>query len=135
MAFHFKKDEELKALIAYTNQTFFPGMSVEQMVGDIIKRTALLMAKWMDVGFCHGVMNTDNMSILGLTIDYGPFGFLDEFDNGFICNHSDYAGRYAFDQQPMVALWNLSRLAQALVPHIAPEEAMLALEEYQTMFT
>ncbi len=68
-------------------------------------------------------MNTDNMSIIGLTIDYGPFGFLDEFDAGFICNHSDYAGRYAFDQQPNVGLWNLYKLAQTLVPLVEPEEA------------
>jgi uncharacterized protein YdiU (UPF0061 family) len=80
-------------------------------------------------------MNTDNMSIIGLTIDYGPFGFLDEFDAGFICNHSDYGGRYAFDQQPQVALWNLYKLAQTLVPLIKVEAAEEVLGEYQTIFT
>ena len=60
------------------------------------------MAQWQAVGFSHGVMNTDNMSILGLTLDYGPFGFLDAFDPGYVCNHSDTGGRYAFDQQPDV---------------------------------
>ena len=81
---------------------------------EVALRTAELMAQWQAVGFSHGVMNTDNMSILGLTLDYGPFGFLDAFDPGFVCNHSDTHGRYAYDQQPDVAAWNLTRLAQAL---------------------
>ena len=72
------------------------------------------MAQWQAVGFCHGVMNTDNMSILGLTLDYGPFGFMETFDPGYICNHSDPQGRYAYDQQPQVGLWNLACLAHAL---------------------
>ena len=63
-----------------------------------------MIARWMAVGFSHGVMNTDNMSILGLTIDYGPYGWLDAYDRGFICNHTDSIGRYAFDQQPAVGL-------------------------------
>ena len=79
-------------------------------------RTATLLAHWQALGFCHGVMNTDNMSILGLTIDYGPFGFLDAFDPHHICNHTDQQGRYAFSRQPQVAWWNLHALAQALVP-------------------
>jgi len=70
-----------------------------------------------------------------LTIDYGPFGFLDEFDADFICNHSDFGGRYAFDQQPNVGLWNLYKLAQTLVPLIEVEDAEAVLGEYQTVFT
>jgi serine/tyrosine/threonine adenylyltransferase len=85
------------------------------------------------------VMNTDNMSILGLTIDYGPFGFLDAFDPGHICNHSDEQGRYAFARQPNVAFWNLHALAQAMLPLIgsgdeASELALAALEPYKTAF-
>ena len=80
----------------------------------VTQRTAKLMAQWQAVGFCHGVMNTDNMSILGLTLDYGPFGFMETFDPGYICNHSDPQGRYAYDQQPQVGLWNLACLAHAL---------------------
>ncbi|KAJ2910647.1 hypothetical protein GGI21_000670, partial [Coemansia aciculifera] len=80
----------------------------------VIERTAGMVAAWQAAGFCHGVMNTDNMSILGLTIDYGPFAFLDAYDPDFICNHSDPAGRYAFNEQPRVALWNLVRLAGPL---------------------
>jgi uncharacterized protein YdiU (UPF0061 family) len=78
--------------------------------------TADLMAQWQAVGFCHGVMNTDNMSILGLTIDYGPFGFLDQFDPNHICNHSDISGRYRWRYQPDVGFWNIGALAQALAP-------------------
>ncbi|KAJ2723188.1 hypothetical protein GGI07_002823 [Coemansia sp. Benny D115] len=80
----------------------------------VVERTALMVAKWQAVGFCHGVMNTDNMSILGLTLDYGPFAFLDAYDPSFICNHSDPAGRYAFNEQPRVAHWNCLRLAGPL---------------------
>jgi uncharacterized protein YdiU (UPF0061 family) len=99
------------------------------------RRTARLMAQWQAVGFCHGVMNTDNMSILGLTIDYGPFGFLDAFDPGHICNHSDHQGRYAYARQPNVAYWNLHALAQALLPLIDDvEKAQEALEPYRTEF-
>jgi uncharacterized protein YdiU (UPF0061 family) len=93
------------------------------------------MADWQAVGFCHGVMNTDNMSILGLTIDYGPYGFLDAFDPGHVCNHSDHQGRYAYARQPNVAFWNLHALAQALLPLIDDQEAALeALEPYKTEF-
>jgi uncharacterized protein YdiU (UPF0061 family) len=77
------------------------------------RRTGELMAHWMAVGFMHGVMNTDNMSILGLTLDYGPFGFMEAFDAGHICNHSDHQGRYTYRNQPHVAQWNLYRLADA----------------------
>ncbi len=93
---------------------------------EVVQRTARLMAQWQNVGFCHGVMNTDNMSVLGLTIDYGPFGFLDGFASGHICNHSDEAGRYAYEQQPRVGYWNSSKLLQATLPllHEEPEQAV-----------
>jgi serine/tyrosine/threonine adenylyltransferase len=101
----------------------------------VARRTATLVASWQAVGFCHGVMNTDNMSILGLTIDYGPFGFLDAFDPGHVCNHSDHGGRYAYARQPNVAFWNLHALAQALLPLIADTDlALAALEPYKTAF-
>ncbi|HEY2925615.1 protein adenylyltransferase SelO [Piscinibacter sp.] len=99
------------------------------------RRTAELLAQWQAVGFCHGVMNTDNMSILGLTIDYGPYGFLDAFDPGHICNHSDEQGRYAYARQPNIAFWNLHALAQAMLPLMRDdEEALAALEPYKTVF-
>ncbi|MBA4178454.1 MAG: YdiU family protein [Leptothrix sp. (in: Bacteria)] len=102
----------------------------------VTRRTAALLAQWQAVGFCHGVMNTDNMSILGLTIDYGPFGFLDAFDPGHVCNHSDHQGRYAWARQPNVALWNLHALAQALLPLMGDdtETALAALQAYHTAY-
>lgn len=94
-------------------------------------RTADLIAGWQSVGFCHGVMNTDNMSILGLTLDYGPFQFLDGYDPAHICNHTDTQGRYAFARQPQIAHWNLYCLAQALMLLIRDQELALgALQAY-----
>ncbi|MCR2746927.1 protein adenylyltransferase SelO [Limnobacter parvus] len=84
----------------------------------VVERTARMVAQWQAVGFCHGVMNTDNMSLLGLTIDYGPYGFIDGFDIDHICNHSDHQGRYSYRNQPRIAHWNLYALAQALSPLI-----------------
>lgn len=99
--------------------------------GDVVERTARLIARWQAVGFSHGVMNTDNMSILGLTIDYGPFGFMDDYQPDYICNHSDHQGRYAFDNQPAVGLWNLHRLAQSLSGLMTTDELESALARYE----
>jgi uncharacterized protein YdiU (UPF0061 family) len=105
------------------------------MLGEVAERTAAMVALWQSVGFCHGVMNTDNMSILGLTIDYGPFQFMDGFDPGHICNHSDQQGRYAFARQPSVAYWNLMCLGQALLPLIGDSDATLAaLDRFKTAY-
>ena len=90
--------------------------------GQVCRRTARLMARWVAAGFAHGVMNTDNMSILGITLDYGPYGFLDDYDAGFICNHTDEDGRYAFGRQPAVGMWNCARLGEALM--VLDREAM-----------
>ncbi|WP_455207387.1 protein adenylyltransferase SelO [Kaarinaea lacus] len=106
----------------------------------VIERTASLIAQWQAVGFSHGVMNSDNMSILGLTIDYGPFGFMETYDPGYICNHSDYHGRYAYNQQPNIGLFNLSCFAQAILPLLSdePEQAVEIakdkLEKYQSLY-
>jgi len=105
-----------------------------ELLREVIARTAKLVAQWQAVGFCHGVMNTANMSILGLTIDYGPYGFMEGFDRGHICNHSDEGGRYAYRMQPLIAHWNLHCLAQALVPLVEVEEAQPALDEYEGLF-
>ncbi|HEY0333494.1 MAG TPA: YdiU family protein [Stenotrophomonas sp.] len=97
-----------------------PGAGPErdaEWFGQVCERTAEMVAQWMRVGFVHGVMNTDNMSILGLTIDYGPYGWLEDYDPDWTPNTTDAAGRrYRFGTQPQVAYWNLSRLAQALAP-------------------
>jgi uncharacterized protein YdiU (UPF0061 family) len=105
------------------------------LLDEVQERTAKLLAQWQAVGFCHGVMNTDNMSLLGLTIDYGPFQFMDGFDPAHICNHSDHQGRYAYGRQPNVAYWNLYCLGQALAPLIDDQEMTLqVLEGYKTLF-
>ena len=101
---------------------------------EVVERTARLMAMWIAAGFAHGVMNTDNFSITGLTIDYGPYGWMDGYDPAFVCNHSDWAGRYGFDQQPMVGLWNCARLGEALHPLVDEPTALAALERYRTAY-
>ena len=95
----------------------------------VLKRSAKLVAQWQSVGFCHGVLNTDNMSILGLTLDYGPFGFMDKFAFNHICNHTDSQGRYSFANQPQVFYWNLLCLAQALLPLMARDDSDEAMEQ------
>lgn len=129
----------LQALVDWTIEHFYPECREARspalaLLQAVIERTARLMAQWQAVGFCHGVMNTDNMSILGLTLDYGPFGFLDGFDAGHICNHSDETGRYAYNQQPQIALWNLQALAQALLPLLDREAAIETLRGFQDLF-
>ena len=101
------------------------------LLQQIVTRTATLMAQWQLVGFAHGVMNTDNFSITGCTFDYGPYGFLDAYQPSFICNHSDNTGRYAWNQQPSIGLWNLNALAYALSPLIDKEDIMAALQSYE----
>ncbi len=131
--------EPIRHLADYVIARYYPALKdladpYPEFLRQVSLRTADLMAQWQAVGFSHGVMNTDNMSILGLTLDYGPFGFLDAFDPGFVCNHSDTGGRYAFDQQPDVAAWNLTKLAQALVPLMSVETASGAISEYPQAF-
>ncbi|KLN66254.1 protein adenylyltransferase SelO [Vibrio sp. VPAP30] len=103
------------------------------MFTKVVNATAEMIAMWQAYGFAHGVMNTDNMSIIGDTFDYGPFGFLDDYDPSYICNHSDYQGRYAFDQQPRIGLWNLSALAHSLSPLIERDELEQALSSFEPL--
>lgn len=126
---------ELQQLADYVIDTFRPECRAaanpyDALLRDVSRRTGELMAHWMAVGFMHGVMNTDNMSILGLTLDYGPFGFMEAFDAGHICNHSDHQGRYTYRNQPHVAQWNLYCLAEAFLPLIkSPKQARAAIDE------
>ena len=141
---HGDRHEQLKVLADYVIDRYYPackatpkyaGNSYANLLEAVSERTAETVAQWQCVGFCHGVMNTDNMSILGLTIDYGPFQFLDGYVPGHICNHSDTGGRYAFNKQPNIAYWNLYALGQALLPLIGEQElAIAALESYKTVF-
>ena len=93
------------------------------------------MAEWQAVGFNHGVMNTDNMSIAGLTIDYGPYAFLDDYDAGYICNHTDQYGRYSFGNQPTIGEWNLRALMAALSPLIHREKMEESMTAYWKIYT
>lgn len=135
--FYYRREaQKVRELADFAIRHYWPHLHDEAdkyalWFGDVIARTATLIAHWQAVGFAHGVMNTDNMSILGLTIDYGPFGFLDDYQPGFICNHSDYQGRYSFDNQPTIGLWNLQRLGQTLSPFVPVEALNAALESYQ----
>ncbi len=131
--------EQLRILADYVIDRHFGRLrdasdKYARFFSEVVERTAKLIAQWQAVGWAHGVMNTDNMSILGLTLDYGPFGFMDDYDAGFICNHSDHNGRYAFNQQPYIGLWNLSCLAQALLPLAEKEALKAALETYTPTF-
>ncbi|WP_455378045.1 protein adenylyltransferase SelO [Petrachloros mirabilis] len=131
--------EHLKALADYVIEQHFPHLQgasdkYSRFFAEVVERTAKLIARWQAVGWAHGVMNTDNMSILGLTLDYGPYGFMDDYDAGFICNHSDHNGRYAFNQQPYIGLWNLSCLAQALLPLVERDAVKSALDSYTLLF-
>ncbi len=137
---------ELEQLFDYTVSTHFgdlwPDQSeprarvVPRVFARVVERTAQMICHWMRVGFVHGVMNTDNMSILGLTIDYGPYGWLEDFDPGWTPNTTDAAGRrYCFGNQPKVAQWNLARLAGALLPLADDAESLSAiLDGFGPMF-
>jgi uncharacterized protein YdiU (UPF0061 family) len=116
--------EALKRLANYVIREHFAGLSYADWFREICRRTALLIVDWMRLGFVHGVMNTDNMSILGLTVDYGPYGWLEGYDPLWTPNTTDAQGRrYCYGNQPHIAQWNLARLAEALLP-LAPREAL-----------
>lgn len=135
--FYYRREpENVRRLLDYVMTRHWPWLvdeadNISLWLEDVIARTAKLIAAWQTVGFAHGVMNTDNMSILGLTLDYGPWGFLDDYQPGYICNHSDYQGRYAFDNQPAVGLWNLQKLAQTLSPFVSAQRLNACLDSYQ----
>jgi uncharacterized protein YdiU (UPF0061 family) len=118
--------DALRKLADYVCRNYFANKDIQEVFQEICRRTALLMADWMRLGFVHGVMNTDNLSILGLTIDYGPYGWLEGYDLEWTPNTTDAEGRrYCYGNQPHVAQWNLARLAEALLP-LVPQKERLA---------
>ncbi|WP_220814691.1 protein adenylyltransferase SelO [Pseudomonas paralcaligenes] len=124
--YYTNQHERLKELGEHVLACHFPACLADKnpwaaMFREVVERNAELIARWQAYGFCHGVMNSDNMSILGITFDFGPYAFLDDFDANHICNHSDDAGRYSFSNQVPIAHWNLSALAQALTPFVEVE--------------
>jgi serine/tyrosine/threonine adenylyltransferase len=138
--FYQNKPDQLKQLADYVIDRFYPQLRettnpYQALLEEVTRRTAHMIAQWQAVGFMHGVMNTDNMSILGQTLDYGPFGFMEAFDAQHICNHTDQQGRYSYAMQPQIGHWNCYALGQALLPLIgAVESAQAALDVYQPAF-
>ena len=136
-----KELENLTKLTDWTIARYYPHIQGENKILDwfreVMERTAAMVVEWQRVGFVHGVMNTDNMSILGLTIDYGPFSFLDDFDPNFTPNTTDLPGRrYAFGKQPSIAYWNLGCLAGAIAPLFpGTEELVAVLEEFGNVYS
>jgi len=133
----------LQQLVDYTLVRYFPDagapsrLAYAELFAEVARRTARLIARWQSVGFVHGVMNTDNMSILGLTIDYGPYGWLDDFNPDWTPNTTDAQfGRYRYAQQPGIGLWNLQRLAVALAPLFGDDVSPLeqALRDYGPVY-
>jgi len=131
------RDDILDVMLDYAISTFYA--EIDKTIEDrkakilafyteVVTRTAKLVAHWQCVGFCHGVLNTDNMSILGLTIDYGPFGFMERFDPDFICNASDDGGRYTYAKQPEICKWNLGKFAEAIGAAVPVAETIEILE-------
>ncbi|MEA9356391.1 YdiU family protein [Bacteriovorax sp. PP10] len=136
---HTNQLEELKTLVEFAIENYFSAYKDHPnryvlFFQDIVKRTAKLFAGWQSVGFCHGVLNTDNMSILGLTLDYGPYGFINHFDQDHVCNHSDHEGRYSLGNQPSIGMWNLQMLGIALESLIPEVDRKRTLETYPQIF-
>lgn len=137
--------EALSTLTNYTLERFYPDMHNDKnpalsLLNRVVDKQAYLVAKWMSVGFIHGVMNTDNVSISGETIDYGPAAFIDEYDPVTVFSFIDKRGRYAYANQPKIAQWNLARLAESLLPLIDSDDkvaivhAQDALESFSENF-
>ncbi|UKK98542.1 protein adenylyltransferase SelO [Brevibacillus brevis] len=137
--------EDLRALADYTLQRHFPKIAAEEnryllLLKEVIQRQAALISKWQLAGFIHGVMNTDNMAISGETIDYGPCAFMDTYDPATVFSSIDVQGRYAYGNQPYIAVWNLSRFAESLLPLLHENEAQAvkvaedALAEFSKLY-
>ncbi|MGM0876368.1 MAG: protein adenylyltransferase SelO [Bacillota bacterium] len=134
--------EELRVLADYTLKRHFPDVEADEsrylsLLQEVIKRQALLIAKWQLVGFIHGVMNTDNMTISGETIDYGPCAFMDAYDPATVFSSIDIQGRYAYGNQPNIAAWNLARFAETLLSllHVNQAEAVKLAQDAISDFT
>jgi uncharacterized protein YdiU (UPF0061 family) len=137
--------EALITLASYTLRRHYPdaagsGNDALALLERVVEAQANLVARWLGVGFVHGVMNTDNTAVSGETIDYGPCAFLDEYDPNKTFSSIDHDGRYAFANQPRIALWNLARFGEALLPLLADDEDMAArlaterLQRFSTLF-
>ena len=131
--YYTQQEEQLKTLGEFVLREYFPDCLNDEkpylaFFREVVERNAQMIACWQAYGFCHGVMNTDNMSILGITFDYGPYAFLDDFDANHICNHSDDTGRYSFSNQVPIAHWNLAALGQTLVHFVEVDDLRATLD-------
>lgn len=140
-AAHHHGQDALKTLTDHTIRLYFPELVTlpeaeryKKWLTVVVERTARLIADWQAVGFCHGVMNSDNMSIIGDTFDYGPYAFLDDFDAGYICNHTDQGGRYAYNRQPQTGFINCQYLASSLTTLMPEDDIREALQCYETAY-
>jgi uncharacterized protein YdiU (UPF0061 family) len=136
LCFYRRQHDYLKILADYVIQQHYPHLieaenRYTRLLHEVAVRTGELLAQWQAAGWAHGVMNTDNMSILGLTLDYGPYGFMEQYDPAFICNHSDHHGRYSFQNQPDIGYWNIRALAQALSPLMEQADVLMAPKIYE----
>ena len=138
--FYTRQLQAQQKLVRFVCAQFLPEVAdldiaqqAEALLRFTVARSATLAAGWQSIGFAHGVLNTDNMSIIGDTFDFGPYGFLDDYEPGFICNHSDHTGRYAFDAQPGVVLWNLNALAHAFSSLLDTDMLKDCLGQYQPL--
>jgi uncharacterized protein YdiU (UPF0061 family) len=137
--YHSGQHQDLKRLADYAITRYFPHFLADKapylrMFTEVVQRSASLVAQWQAYGFVHAVLNTDNMSLIGETFDYGPYSFMDQYKPGLISNQNDFQGRYAFAQQPAIVHWNLSALAQALLPLINREALIAALDRYPQLY-
>lgn len=137
--YHRRRHEYLAPLADFVIARYYPECAAATdpylaLFHAIMTRSANLVAAWQSVGFTHGVLNTDNMSLLGLTIDYGPFGFMDHYNRHYVPNHSDTGGRYAYQEQPYIVQWNLSCLASAMLPLVAEEALVAALNDFGQIY-
>ena len=135
------RPQQLSQLLHYVVEHFYPDCGlpalqsdaelVQNLLHNVVRRSAQMVAHWQTVGFCHGVMNTDNMSILGLTIDYGPYAFIDKFAIDFVPNTTDTGGRYAWFRQPSIVHWNLARLASCFLDICTEDQLQTVLAQYE----
>ncbi|MBA1273726.1 protein adenylyltransferase SelO [Stutzerimonas azotifigens] len=137
--YYTKQHDALKQLLDHVIECHFPDClehpePYHSFFREVLERTAGMIARWQAYGFCHGVMNTDNMSILGITFDFGPYAFLDDFDAHFICNHSDDGGRYSYENQVPIAHWNLAALAQALTPFVEVQALRASMDLFLPLY-
>ena len=133
--FHMGEHAKLESLAEYVIDESYPHLKNDEdrfykMFCEIVERTAVMIAKWQGAGFNHGVMNTDNMSIEGLTIDYGPFAMMDDFNYNYVCNQSDRVGRYSYGEQPNISYWNLTMLSIAFSKIVSKDRMEKKLADY-----